>query len=120
MIKTIVCAILLAFGSGCVHGPISWPAFVKCAAPISGALVSEVDVILAAGGDATELSAAAVAALEDLAVKYGPEALACVLGQLIDGWTAPASFQTAAEDSAKAARAQSFLNNHNVTVKTGN
>lgn len=102
----------------CTTKPINWPALVTCAGPVSAGFVADVEAIISAGGDAQELTAEAVAALEQLAVKHGPELVACVLEQLIDSWLPSNGPAASQEAQAKAARAQGFLNDHGVTVRS--
>lgn len=104
--------------TGCTQlGGIVWPTTVKCLAMPSAALIEKVRVIVEQDGIAGVFSDAAVKALEDLARQYGPEAIVCVLHELIDAYTAPTGMQASPEAIARSSRAQNFLNEHEIVVQ---
>ena len=113
----VVVAVLAA--TSCAElGPVIWPTTVKCLTLPSEALIAKVRVIVEQDGLDAVFSAKTVAALEDLARQYGPEAIACVLRELVDVYTAPTGMQAPPENLARARRAQNFLNEHEVDVQT--
>lgn len=95
---------------------VVWPTAVTCAGPLAADLVSQVEVILAAGGSATEMSQAALNALDALASTYGPEAIICVVEHIISSSLAPTGYAASGSMQAEAARAQNFLNSHHINV----
>lgn len=111
---TLSLAVILV---GCASTKTVWPNTVKCATPITGALVQEVEAILNAG-DGVNISDAAIAALEKLAKENGPELVACIVEQFINNWMQPSGTAAPRPKAAAAARAQDFLNRKGVTVST--
>jgi hypothetical protein len=109
---------LLALSDCVAWQKVVWPSLVTCAGPVSSQLVQDIEAILAQGGSAQELSDAAVDALEKLAAENGATLVACVIEQLIDKWLAPNGIAASADAQAKAARAQNFLNDRGVTVRS--
>lgn len=98
--------------------PIDWPAVVRCAGPVAGQLVEDVERIISEGGVGADLGTAAIAELEALAGKYGAPTIVCILEQLIESWMAPTGAPASGDDRDKAARAQGFLNAHEIDVVT--
>lgn len=120
MMKLIALAVALAFtaASGCATmKSVVWPATVKCAAPITGQLVTEIESILT-NGTGQSIGADAIAALEKLAADNGPEVVACIVEQFIAKWMQPTGAQPPTPSTDAAARAQDFLNKKGVTVVT--
>lgn len=113
---TLLFVFVLTAAHGCGGASSAvWPATVKCTAPLTTALVTEVEAILASG-DGNTIGDQAVAALEKLAVKYGPDLVACAVEQFIQHWMAPSGTASPRSKTAAAARAQDFLNRKGVTV----
>jgi len=108
---------LLALSDCAAWQKVVWPSLVTCAGPVSSQLVQDIEAIIAQGGSAQELSAAAIDALEKLAAEHGATVVACIIEQLIDKWLAPSGIAASADAQAKAARAQNFLNDRGVTVR---
>jgi isochorismate hydrolase len=90
---------------------------VKCLTTPTDALIAKVRVIVEEDGLAGVFSDKAVAALEDLARQYGPEAIVCVLRSLLDGYTAPTGMQASPEALARSRRVQAFLNDRDIEVQ---
>lgn len=114
----VVAACLAATSCGTLKG-VAWPTTVRCLAMPSEALVTTITSLVLADGVAAAFSDATVTALEDVARVYGPDAVACVLRQLID--SAYASKSMRAADGVKLAaaqRSQDFLNSHEMDVVT--
>ena len=96
---------------------VIWPTTVKCLTTPASALVAEVRTIVERDGLDAVFSAASVDALEDLARSYGPEAVVCVIKELIDAYTAPTGMQAPPDRLAAARRAQDFLNERDIVVQ---
>lgn len=122
--RTLVFVLLsytLAFAvlPGCAGQPINWPSTVKCAGPITGALVQEVENILINGsGTGMNIGEAAIAALEKLAKEHGAELVSCVIEQFITNTMRPGGAELSTVKASAAARAQDFLNRKGVSVLT--
>jgi hypothetical protein len=114
-------ALALAFtlvSHGCASFKnVIWPSTVKCAAPITGALVTEIEAILT-NGTGQNISDEAIAALEKLAAEHGAELVACIVEQFISKWMQPTGTQAPLPATDAASRAQDFLNRKGVTVLT--
>lgn len=110
-------AILLAAPSCSTLKDVIWPTTVKCLTTPATALVADVRRIVEQDGLDAVFSPAAVDALEDLARSYGPEAVVCVIKELIDAYTAPTGMQAPPDRLAAARRAQDFLNEHDIVVR---
>lgn len=115
-------AVLVTFVLLCVTGckqltPVIWPTTVKCLTAPSGALVEKVRVIVQEDGLNDVFSPKAVSALEDVARAYGPEAVVCVLKELIGAFTAPTGVEAPPDRLAAARRAQHFLNEQEIRVE---
>lgn len=117
--RALALAVTLAIASASCgsFGSVVWPATVKCAAPITGAVVTQVEAILT-GGTGTTISADAIAQLERLAAQYGADVVACVVEQFIAKWMQPTGTQPPTPSTDAAARAQDFLNRKGVTIVT--
>ena len=78
-----ICALLLFAHAflGCTGKGVDWPTFVKCEAPAAAGLVDAVTKILLREEDPAK-------ALEDLAVSYGPAAVACAIDELLPKFAA--------------------------------
>lgn len=79
----IGCALLLFahFFLGCTGKGVDWPTFVKCEAPAAAGLLDAVTKILLREEDPAK-------SLEDLAVTYGPAAVACAVDELLPKFAA--------------------------------
>jgi hypothetical protein len=116
---TALFAILFTIKGLCAcHTPLNvvWPQIVSCAGPAASDLMADVSAILSQDGSAPEMSADAIAALESLASKYGASVVVCVIEALIQDWNPPTGMQVSDVDMQRSRRAQSFLNDHNITV----
>ena len=96
---------------------VVWPTTVKCLTMPSAALVERVKAIVDRDGIDHVFSAETLTALENAAREYGPEAVVCVLKELIDAYTAPTGMQAPPDRMAAARRAQDFLNSHEIVVQ---
>lgn len=112
----IVMSLAFAF-TACSGQQVNWPSTLKCATPLTGALVQQVEAILNAG-DGVNISDAAIAALEKLAKDNGPELVACIVEQFIENWMKPTGTAAPPPKAAAASRAQDFLNRKGITVVT--
>ena len=122
--RTLIAVLLsytLAFAvlPGCNGQPVNWPATIKCAQPITGALVQEVENILINGsGTGMNIGDAAIAALEKLAKEHGPELISCIIEQFITNTMKPGGAELSTAKASAAARAQDFLNRKGVVILT--
>lgn len=96
---------------------VVWPATVTCGQPVANDLVKQVEAILMQGSG-TNIGTDAVAALEALAQKNGPQLVACIVEQLVNGWMKPTGTEMPSAQANAAARGQDFLNKKGVTVQT--
>jgi hypothetical protein len=87
-------------GTGGSDGGGLWPTIAHCA-PNPGDLVGEVTQALLSGGDYQK-------ALEDLAVRYGGDAVVCMVNRLVSDWSAPSAARNAIRTDALA-RGRAFL-----------
>jgi hypothetical protein len=112
-------AVVLVLGcSACtVLKDVIWPTTVKCLTTPSAALVERVSAIVARDGLDNVFSAETLAALDNVAREFGPEAVVCVIKELIDAFTAPTGMQAPPDRLAAARRAQDFLNEHEIVVQ---
>lgn len=113
-----VLALLLAlavYENGCSKGgPIQWPTVVSCAGDVNG-LVGQVTAIVLNDGGVDSLSPAGTSALEELGLKYGADAVLCLVDELIHQWTHPAAVKS--PERAKAVRrAEGFMKGTGVKV----
>lgn len=89
-----------------------WPKVVECGLGADQAY-GDVARILTADGTAREMSDDATEALERLASKYGPGAIACLIDSLLDDWLS----NGASPDPVRLAgvqRGREFLEDHGV------
>ena len=110
-----VLAFTLLATPGC-NTPVNWPATVKCATPITGALVQQIEGILMNGGNGMTIGDAAIAALEKLARENGPELVSCIIEQFISNTMRPGGPELTTSKAAATARAQDFLNRKGITA----
>lgn len=116
--KLRIALVLLLAATGCtVLKDVIWPTTVRCLAAPSAELVERVSAIVARDGLESVFSEDTLTALENAARDYGPEAVVCVLKELIDAYTAPTGMQAPPENLARARRAQDFLNEHEIVVR---
>lgn len=116
--RTLIALALTVYSVSACAGVSSntvWPTTVKCAGPVAGALVQQVEAILIQGVS-TEIGAEAIAALEKLAAQYGPDLVACIVEQFISNTVQPSGEMLGKPRSDAAARAQDFLNRKGVTA----
>jgi len=106
---------LSAFGCAGFNGSNVWHDTVKCAGPVGGALVQQVEAILIQGVG-PDIGATAIAALEKLAAQYGPDLIACIVEQFIEHSMQPNGDMLGKPRSDAAARAQDFLNRKGVSA----
>jgi len=77
-------AVLLAATSCTTMRDVVWPTAVTCGAPIASQLFVDVRQIAEQDGLGAVFSDRSVSMLEDLALSYGPDTVACVLKELLD------------------------------------
>lgn len=115
---TILAWVVIASLSACTTlKDIIWPTTVKCLTMPSAALVEQVKAIVERDGLENVFSDASLTALENLARDYGPEAVVCIIKELIDAYTAPTGMAAPPDKLAAARRAQDFLNEHEIVVQ---
>lgn len=113
----IALAIALAFSACTTLKDVIWPTTVKCLTAPAAALVEDVRLVVERDGIDKVFSSGSLDMLEDLARSYGPEAVVCVLRELIDAYTAPTGMAAPPEKLAGARRIQDFLNEHDIVVQ---
>jgi hypothetical protein len=92
MTRLLAVAFILAL-SGCATTSgkgVSWPAVASCA-PSTSDVVGSVSRVLLADGPASQrsISERAVDELEGLAREHTPRLVACLVDELVRGWSAP-------------------------------
>lgn len=88
-IRSIALALAVFTVGGCVPGKgVDWPAVVSCAPGVDDLIPSVSRLLLDGGaqGDPLQLSEAAASELEKLAIKHGPEAIACIVDAVVGDW----------------------------------
>ena len=115
-IHIVVAALIAATGCTTLKDVV-WPTTVKCLATPAAAAVAEVKAIVERDGIENVFSGDSLKMLENVARKYGPETVVCIIKELIDAYTAPTGMQAAPEKMAAARRAQDFLNEHEIVVQ---
>ncbi len=113
---TAAALMFAAFGCTALKDVI-WPTTVKCLSAPAADLVQDVKLIVERDGLDKVFSSHSLDMLEDLARSYGPEAVICVLKELINAYTAPTGMQAPPDRLAAARRAQDFLNEHDIVVQ---
>lgn len=89
-------------------GKVVWPIVAHCA-PNPADIFNDVINILQQGSGGS-IGPEAVAALDQLAAKYTPDVVACVVNTLVSDW----SHSAAARDLSAAARGRDFLHKKGV------
>lgn len=112
-----VTALVLAAASCTTLRDVIWPTTVKCLTAPASELVADVTRIVQEDGLSDIFGPKALAELEDLAKSYGPEAVICVLKELIDAYTAPTGMQAPPERLAAARRIQDFMIDRDIVVR---
>jgi hypothetical protein len=110
-------AALLALSACTTLQDVIWPTTVKCLTVPSAAVIERVKAIVDRDGLDNVFSAETQKALENAAREFGPEAVVCVIKELIDAYTAPTGMQSPPDRMAAARRAQDFLNDHEIVVQ---
>lgn len=112
-------AVVLVLGcSACTQlRDVLWPTTVRCLTTPSAALVERVTAIVERDGLDNVFSGESLQALENVAREFGPEAVVCVIKELINAYTAPTGMQAPPDRLAAARRAQDFLNDHDIAVQ---
>lgn len=82
---------------GAQAGRVNWPAVIRCGDAVRDDLLPTVQAVLVQpdpeGGDTSSIGDHAVSTLEQLAVKHGPDLIACLVDQAVQSFTS-ASIQT--------------------------
>lgn len=100
---------------GCATSHVVWPKTVKCTAPITGAVVSEVQRILV-NGTGQSIEDAAISALERLAAEHGAELVSCIVQQFATTTERASIAPPTAARADAAARAQDFLSKKGIAI----
>ncbi len=93
----------------------NWPSVLKCVTGAVPDAIADVSAVLLSDGTSSALSPTSDQKLEQLAVKYGADAVACAVKQLWGDWTNPGRAQTQ-ETIAGSQRAAGFFQKHNIRV----
>lgn len=116
-LQAFLLAATLAATSCTTLKDVIWPTTVKCLSLPAAELIEDVKRIVAVDGLSEVFGSQALAELEDLARSYGPEAVVCVLKELIDAYTAPTGMQAPPENLARARRIQDFMIERDIVVR---
>lgn len=118
--KTILAWVVVASLAAVSCTPLKdviWPTTVKCFTTPSAELVAEVRAIVEQDGFEAAFSSATVGALEDVARRSTPEIVACILRELLDGYTKPTGMAAPPDDLARARRVQRFFIEHDIEAR---
>lgn len=122
-IHALTLAVLLAAATGCdTMRNVIWPTAVTCGAPVASQLWTDVRLIAEQDGLGAVFSDRSISMLEDLALSYGPDTVACVLSELLTGKLAPRgvdAIDLPTADRMAAKRVQAFLQHHEIEVTNG-
>lgn len=109
----VVVAVLAATSCATLRDVV-WPVAVKCLATPSAAVIERVKAIVERDGLAGAFSAETLQALDNAAREYGPDVIACVLRELLDGYTKPTGEEAPPDQLAAARRIQAFYIQHDI------
>lgn len=120
--KTMILALVLSASlptlAGCAQlKDVIWPTTANCLTKPSQALIEKVTSIVLRDGFQNVFTGESLTALENLAREVGPEAVICIIRDLINAYTAPTGMQAAPDKLAAARRAQDFLNDRQIVVQ---
>lgn len=113
----LVALVTLCAAASCKQLDVKWPQAVQCVAEPSAELITQVRTIVESDGFDAVFSSKATDALEDVARRYTPDLVACVLRMLLDGYTRPTGMAAPPDDLARARRVQHFFNEKDLEVR---
>lgn len=99
--------LFLALGCKGALGPFTWPKVAHCAGNVPDLVAQVTQILLSDTGDAN-VTPTAEQQLEQLAEKYGADAVLCLVETLVADWTAPGAAREA-HRTAAARRGKGFL-----------